>query len=400
MKIVRKFQFRIAVTFWILFIFNISMNVCASERETIKITNNDSQDTEPLINDNGYIVWENRTIGNPSYNIYLYNPDKNESHIINDGEFVIEKRIDNQNHVACFKPVENIGALPNKNEVFFFDGHSYKQLTDTDPSRSNKGLKISNSGHVFWLNFLESPFSYTTYFGTGLWGYDGNMAARLSEEFTQNTPLPFGFKGYQVWSDDHSFPYQKAQVYLYNGSDVKRVTHDPEYTNLYAVVNEKGQIAWCRGEDYTRLAEIFFYDGVTMKKISDNHGRVNSPRINVQGQVVWYGWDGSNYEIFFYDGKKTKKISHNPGYDYSPQINDQGYIVWEGEDTSWDDWEIFLYDGKAIEQLTDNSVKSLDPQINNRGDVVWMQFDGSDYEIYLSKGKMPLSPVINLLLLK
>jgi cysteine-rich repeat protein len=57
-------------------------------------------------------------------------------------------------------------------------------------------------------------------------------------------------------------------------------------------------------------------------------------------------------------------------------------VVWYGYDGL--DWEIFLYDGTGITQLTNNSYNDGAPQINNNRYVVWYGFDGSDHEIFLA----------------
>jgi len=131
------------------------------------------------------------------------------------------------------------------------------------------------------------------------------------------------------------------------------------------------------------------YSQYVIKKISRNpYYDDTNPQINNNGQVVWEGYDGTDWEIFLYDGSTTTQLTNNSYDDTHPQINDNGYVVWEGYDGT--DSEIFLYDGIDTIQITDNSYDDLDPQINNNGYVVWrdrhLYFGGPDSEIYLYDG--------------
>ena len=118
----------------------------------------------------------------------------------------------------------------------------------------------------------------------------------------------------------------------------------------------------------------------TITQLTNNNYGDYSPQIN-NGQVVWYGYDGSSYNIFFYDGNRTIQLTDN-GYALGPQI-DNGQIVWYGYDGN--DYEIFLYDGVRTIQLTNNKYDDISPKINN-GQVTWQEHDGNDYEIFLYDG--------------
>ena len=48
------------------------------------------------------------------------------------------------------------------------------------------------------------------------------------------------------------------------------------------------------------------------------------------GQVVWSGYDGHDYEIYVWDGATVKKLTDNE-YDDDHPTTDNGYISWEGQ---------------------------------------------------------------------
>ncbi len=87
--------------------------------------------------------------------------------------------------------------------------------------------------------------------------------------------------------------------------------------------------------------------------------------------MVWYGWDGGDYEIFLYsDGVITQLTNNSDSYDGYPQINASGQVVWEGAGPDvWygdrrvaDDTEIFLSssDCKGGKPLLKLSLKDPD----------------------------------------
>lgn len=123
---------------------------------------------------------------------------------------------------------------------------------------------------------------------------------------------------------------------------------------------DNGQVVWA-GSDGNNF-QIFLYDGSsTIQLTSDNSDHVD-PVIDA-GQVVWRGSDG----IFLYDGTSTVQLIDNPFYVGRPDI-DAGQVVWSGGDGN--DSEIFLYDGSSTIQLTNNSVDDVFPLID-AGQVMW-----------------------------
>jgi len=128
-------------------------------------------------------------------------------------------------------------------------------------------------------------------------------------------------------------------------------------------VNLHGNAVW-RGYDGSDY-EIFFWDGATITQLTDNAGYDYDPQLNDNGEVVWSRWDGGNEEIFFWDGVATTQVTNNAEDDHAPKINGNGEVVWYGNDGSDD--EIFFWDGATITQLTDNAEDDYEPQLNDNG---------------------------------
>ena len=59
--------------------------------------------------------------------------------------------------------------------------------------------------------------------------------------------------------------------------------------------------------------------------------------------MVWRGSDGHDREIFYYDGTTVRQLTNNDNHDYSPQIHN-GQVVWYGYDADGHDYEIYYHD--------------------------------------------------------
>ncbi|BAY27535.1 hemolysin-type calcium-binding region [Calothrix sp. NIES-2100] len=158
-------------------------------------------------------------------------------------------------------------------------------------------------------------------------------------------------------------------------------------------------IVWYDYSSYTSSNEIFFYNGISggtpieLRNIGYSSDNIN-PQIS-GNNVVWQGYDGSDYEIFLYNSSsasKPIKLTNNYNSDTSPQISGNN-IVWHGYDGS--DYEIFFYNsssGGAPIPITNNNYADYTPQISGNN-VVWYGYDGNDYEIFFynaSSGGVPI----------
>ncbi len=136
-------------------------------------------------------------------------------------------------------------------------------------------------------------------------------------------------------------------------------------------------MAWRQfdGEDY----EIFFYDGSTIKQITNNSYNENGLQLNEKGHMVWYGEpDGADREIFFYDGSTVIQLTHNSISEDLPKINANGNVVWYARG------EIFLYDGSRIREIRKASGSRGDPSpdMSANRDIIWREYDRKGGEIY------------------
>jgi len=58
------------------------------------------------------------------------------------------------------------------------------------------------------------------------------------------------------------------------------------------------------------------YAGIySVVELSDNPNDDRYPQVNAGGDVVWEGYDGSDYEIFLYNGSSTTQLTNNSNDD-------------------------------------------------------------------------------------
>jgi hypothetical protein len=111
--------------------------------------------------------------------------------------------------------------------------------------------------------------------------------------------------------------------------------------------------------------------------------------------VVWYGWDGNEFEIFLWNGVSVQQLTDNNYQDYEPMIHN-GQMVWTIDDASRNSSQIVFWDGASVEQLTcDYDTQNRHPQIHD-GKVVWESSDGTDSEIFFWDGIKEGSLTVNI----
>ncbi len=109
-----------------------------------------------------------------------------------------------------------------------------------------------------------------------------------------------------------------------------------------------------------------------------------APVVNPAGRVVWYGWDGNDFEIYSAnaDGSDFVQITNNNHVDEAPAINAAGQIVWQSFNGRSFDIFTANADGTGVVRITNNQRNNWHPDISDSGRIVWEAWDGEDYEIF------------------
>jgi hypothetical protein len=104
-------------------------------------------------------------------------------------------------------------------------------------------------------------------------------------------------------------------------------------------------IAWQKAKGWPFGWEIMIWSEGVQQQLTTNLYYDMGPKVQGQ-QLVWYGWDGHDFEIFLYDNAVgvTTQLTNNGYDDVSPSIW-EGQVAWEAYPGA--DAEIFLWkDGK------------------------------------------------------
>ncbi len=175
-------------------------------------------------------------------------------------------------------------------------------------------------------------------------------------------------------------PSGNAEVWRWQVGDekIERITADGR--NDFAAAIWGDTIAWQKARGWPFGWEIMALQGETMMQMTTNFFYEMSPDTH-NGNIVWYGWDGFDYEIFMYDAARneTMQITSNRHDDISPRIwND--VVVWESY--SGVEGDIYMWRNGEITQVSQNIDDDINPRIwNNK--IVWQGSDGDVFNIFL-----------------
>ncbi len=132
--------------------------------------------------------------------------------------------------------------------------------------------------------------------------------------------------------------------------------------------------------------EIFYFDGVEVKRITNNSYDDFAPVFDENTKrIVWQAMINDRLQIMVHEIKTniTRQITTTRQNSSNPDIEGDTVVWQEWVDTNW---EIMMTDVNnngaefEIEQLTDNMVHDMFPQMHNRL-VTWQREKGNSWEI-------------------
>ncbi len=252
------------------------------------------------------------------------------------------------------------------------------QLTNSTHVQASPN--IGDDNHVAW-NEMGVGGNIQIYY------YDGMTTTQLSSNLTTNYYVKVNNVGSAVWSgkpiedDDYS-------IYLYDSNNVTKFTND-NYGNYLPDINDNGQIAWLQDTaggqtpQMEQFGQVMFYDGQSIRQLTDGSINYYGLKINNLGQIVCLGGDDDNREIYFYNGANFLQLTNNAWDDWGVDLNNNGLVTWSSCINGLDE-EIMLYDGFNTFQLTDNDFEDIKPSINLHGNIAWVCKGDQTAGIYLA----------------
>lgn len=324
-----------------------------------QVTNNNTNDVYPQINQSGKIVYSGQ-VGS-DMEVFLFdgttttqisqNPDWwDYSAQINDAGQIVWQGFDGHDY-----------------DIYMYDNGAVKQISTN--TNHDVQVQLNNRGQAAWVGRVGT--SDEAFF------YDGTDVMQLSSNSTWDTAPVLNDSGMVVWNGEDGHDWE---IYLYDGVTVTNLT-DNESNETNPRINNAGLVAWNGSDGHDE--EIFLYDGTSVNQLTSNEYDDRYPEINESGQLAWLGSDGDDDEIFLYDGASIRQITSNEVQDAAPMINNPGQLVWRAPDPAMEDLEIFIFDGAQVRQFTDDTDNDYNPQINDDGHLTWWKsYNGADNEIF------------------
>lgn len=291
-------------------------------------------------------------------------------------------------------------TVPCKRDVYFYDGVTVRNLTQGD-QYGGKDPDIQG-GYVVW----SGSSGLMLYDGNSIQQIDGSGGSPKTHSGQaiwvkvvgtympdSDFPLPiyglFFFDGSTSRQVVTNGPFYSGG-FLNNGRIVTKVDNAVvlwENDTLTQITTDGTPLAFDgRNALISKSSGVYLWDGTSLRLVTTAGG---SHFDLDNGLVVWSGPDprGTDYEIFLYDGVSVRQLTDNRVFDSNPYIHN-GQVTWQVG--SLDGSEIYVWNGTSTYRLTNNTTQDIVLGINN-GQVVWTHSTGqyglSDTEIFLATPK-------------
>lgn len=355
----------------------------ALDFEITRVSNSDMINREPRISSDGIAAWTyyySSSAGSALSHIATYDAS--------------EKKL-NESSLLLFTGGGGIDIF--KDRIVFVSG--YYDLSYRSPPRDGplSGLSSREQGVEPKIN-MNDLVRYDMSVerdkqdkgdGTFVWSwrYGSSEIEQMPTENLSNVS-PSAWDEVTVWQWEQTWPYG-YEIMVKNGDEVIRLTNDKNYDLVPKIYGKK--IVWYGWDGYDY--EIFLHNLETGEttQLTDNRFDDTGPQI-WGDTVVWEGYPGVEADIFMWRNGEILEISDNLEDDLYPRIW-ENYVVWQGFDG--DDFEIYIYDteagGQAV-KMTSNNFDDANPEIND-GMAAWLGYhDNWDSEIYAAE----ISPAMSL----
>lgn len=373
---VRSVSFVLAIVF-ALFI-SLTALASAATFDITQVTDNITDDRKPQISGTD-VVW--MSMLNLNFEILLYKKSSGTTTVLTDLPGYdyrwdgMDPQIDGNKVVWSGGPGGWFGGYI----IFLYDGSGITQLSS---NQFDDSPQISGDNVVWQQHLWQDP-------EIGIYFYNGSTTTQVADssydnwkpQISGNNAVWAGIPGNVPgpWACSchipDPLPLQSAEA-LTNFESVANSESFSTTATSESLISQESIVG--SGSD----VEVFLYDGLNTRQISDNNSSNDSVPLVSGSNVIWQGNVGSNTEVMLYDGNSIAQISDNNYSSYGSRFNgdiDGSKVVWQGNG------EIFLFDGNSTTQLTNNNYNDSHPRISG-DNVVWAGFDGTDTEIFFYDG--------------
>jgi len=265
--------------------------------------------------------------------------------------------------------------------------------------------RINNCGQAVFSRGLYSADT------TEVFLYDNGILTQITENYVSDAAPDISATGTMVWMVGYDGSNAK-DILIFEAGELRAIGPGtfPRINNLGHIVFTRIHRKGCRNVD----GDIYFYDGDTVRRISDGFLSNQSPEVNDRDEIVWtrYNFCENPWvsDIMFYSDGNTRQVTARQIEPQEPGINDVSQLVWGGPGgievwengvtrliTNWgrngtlnnhgdvfflrwhDDnqtWQTWLYlnTGQFL-QLTDDPFWNMDGEISDSREIVWRSLD-------------------------
>lgn len=316
-----------------------------------------------LINNAAMVAWQ----GDASRQIYLYR----------NGTGLTEKISNNtgESRAGIVHHMNDAGAVvwdtiaASGYIIMYYDGSAAEML---DVGGQNSGSPDINANGIIvfarygWYQMMVFECQLATWTNGNfnrLLAWPGNRYAIINPRINNNGQIAF------ILYDGEAKLYE---IHLFsNGTD--KTIGGPFAFVQYIQINSNGWVVWNNETSNLQFSRgIYLYNGTETKKISpDDLFDSLAPDMNDAGQVVYSHGGCDAMDIYVYAQGVTQKLSASAKFNYDPRINNGGHIVWWSTD-QWDSPETgnicHSLNGAAAEQI---AVSGALPCINVSGQIAY-----------------------------
>lgn len=280
--------------------------------EPIQVTSGKEWLGRFIMNNNGWIAWEG------DYDIYLYKGDGTPIRLTNNNYYDILISINDNNYILYQNKIwKNYGYYY---DLFLFNGKNNSiRITNNDVQEYNPQLGPNN--WVVWQELQKYHYDYFLYKGSG-------DPIRLTDNNARESNLHILPNGWVVWE---GFDGKDNEIYLYKGSGNPINFTNNVSSDRGLAVNPNGWMVW-QGSD-GRDDEIYLYRGAGQPlKLTDNNYNDRYPQINKLGLVVWEAFQNNGRQLYLFWHGVTQKLTDNVKAGTVRLLANQPKIYWQ--DTS------------------------------------------------------------------
>jgi len=274
-------------------------------------------------------------------------------------------------------------------ELFIYDPASQATTQITNNSRSDTDPRVNSAGHTVWMAFDGND--------TEIYLYNGSSVVQITNNSIHDRTPRISDNGAIVWSatTGTSGGTSTNDIFLYDAGAITQITNTPAEDDLHPDINGGGDIVWSGSTIPGGDSEVYVRRGATgaVTQVTNNSVTDCAPRLNEQGDVAWFGGDGSELEAFFRPASSGFSVQLTNrdfigGCGFKTlDINNSGHAVYSGLAASESQSQVWYFDGSAINQITSGTRSSRDPKLNDDDLVVYwtnapLAPAGPDDEVY------------------